>query len=92
MAQAIGTYFPDGTRATRPKGGFVVWVELPHSVDAVALHRKALEHRISIAPGPIFTATGEYRHCIRLSGGHRWSERIEDALRTVGRLARQQQV
>ena len=87
MTQAVGEYFPDGTRATRPAGGFVLWVELPETVDALALHGQALKHQISIAPGPVFSATGQYRHFIRLSGGYPWSDRTEQALQTLGRLA-----
>ncbi len=87
MTQAVGEYFPEGTRATRPLGGFVLWVELPERVNALALFREAVKHRISIAPGPIFSSTGQYDQCIRLSGGHSWSDRIEQALQTLGRLA-----
>jgi len=29
MGDAVATHFPDGTRATRPEGGGVLWVELP---------------------------------------------------------------
>ena len=87
MTQAVGEYFPEGTRATRPTGGFVLWVELPKTVNALRLHRAALKHQISIAPGPIFSATRQYDHCIRLSGGYPWSDRIEQALQTLGGLA-----
>ncbi len=87
MTQAIGEYFPEGTRATRPLGGFVLWVELPETVNALDLHRQALKHQISIAPGPIFSTTGQYGHFIRLNGGYPWSDRIEQALQTLGRLA-----
>src|SRR5215470_3318182 len=33
FAQGIGHYFPEGTRATRPAGGYFVWVGLPPGVD-----------------------------------------------------------
>ena len=88
MTQAIGEYFPAGTRVTRPKGGFVLWVELPESVHAIDLHRKARNHKISIAPGPIFSATDQYDHFIRLNGGYPWSDRIEQGLETLGRIAK----
>lgn len=87
LIEAIGDYFPEGTRVTRPMGGFVVWVELPKSVDALTLYWKALEQKISIAPGPIFSAKGQYSHFIRLHGGILWSDRMEKGLMTLGRLA-----
>ena len=42
-----------GTRATRPQGGYFIWVELPERIDTLQLHRAALGHGISIAPGPL---------------------------------------
>jgi DNA-binding transcriptional MocR family regulator len=84
---AINRYFPEGTRVTRPAGGFVLWVELPKSVNSLELHRKALEENISIAPGPIFSAKQRYQNFVRLSCGQPWSERLEHALITLGRLA-----
>ena len=84
---AISQHFPEGTRVTRPAGGFVLWVELPKRVDSLELYRKALEKKISIAPGPIFSAKQKYQHFIRLSCGQPWSERLEHALITLGRLA-----
>jgi len=52
---ALREYFPEGTRASRPRGGFVLWLQLPGRVDAFQLHRRALQENIGIAPGQIFT-------------------------------------
>lgn len=84
---AIGQYFPAGTRVTRPTGGFVLWVELPKSINALDLHRRALGENISVAPGPIFSAKQKYQNFVRLSCGQPWSEKLERALITLGRLA-----
>lgn len=85
MAAAIGRYFPDGTRVSRPRGGFTLWVEMPEGHDAMALYRKALLAGITIAPGPLFSASGRFAHAIRLNAAF-WSEREEHALATLGRL------
>ncbi|MEC5164147.1 aminotransferase class I/II-fold pyridoxal phosphate-dependent enzyme [Janthinobacterium sp. CG_S6] len=90
MLQAIAVHFPAGTRVTRPQGGYFVWVELPKGVDALALHRSALRHGISIAPGPIFSAKRAFGHCVRLNYGHPWDATHEAAIATLGRLAAQQ--
>lgn len=89
ITQAIRQFFPEGTKVTRPSGGFLLWVELPKSVDSLQLYRQALEHQISIVPGPIFSTTQQYRHCIRLSCGYPWSCEIEQALAVLGHLAKQ---
>lgn len=84
---AISKYFPEGTRATRPLGGFVLWVQLPKSVNSLEFHRRALRERISIIPGSVFSAKQKYQNFIRLSCGLPWSNSVERALITLGRLA-----
>jgi DNA-binding transcriptional MocR family regulator len=87
MLSAIDRYFPPQTAATLAAGGYFTWVELPHSVDALRLFEAALERGISLAPGPIFSASGEFRHHIRLNYGYPWSPEIERAMATLGELA-----
>jgi DNA-binding transcriptional MocR family regulator len=87
VSLAISRCFPEGTRVTRPLGGFVLWVELPKSVNSVELHGKALREKISIVPGAIFSPKQKYQNFIRLSCGQPWSDRLEHALITLGRLA-----
>jgi DNA-binding transcriptional MocR family regulator len=89
MSTAVARYFPAGTKVTRPQGGYVLWVELPRSVDALQLHRRALTKKISIAPGPIFSAKQKYKNCIRLSCGLPWSEKVEQAVQILGVLAKE---
>ncbi|HEY7586719.1 MAG TPA: PLP-dependent aminotransferase family protein [Candidatus Deferrimicrobiaceae bacterium] len=87
VRDAVGRHFPLGTRVTHPKGGFVLWVEMTEGVDAFRLYEEALKAGISIAPGTLFTATGDrYRNCIRLNAAF-WSERTEQALETLGGMA-----
>jgi DNA-binding transcriptional MocR family regulator len=87
VRDAIGRHFPLGTRVTRPGGGFVLWVEMPDGVDAFRLYEEAHKAGISIAPGTLFTATGDkYRNCIRLNAAF-WSERTEQALETLGGMS-----
>ncbi len=90
FSQAVLRHFPEGTRLSRPQGGFVLWVELPPGVDTLRLHRDALKHRINIAPGALFSVKDRYRNCLRLNCGLPWSEPIEAAVRTLGELARKQ--
>jgi DNA-binding transcriptional MocR family regulator len=86
-ASAVAQHFPEGTRVSSPKGGCFLWVELPPAVDAMTLHARALDVGVAISPGPIFSPTGSYRNCIRLSCGAPWTGEIEAAVKLVGRLA-----
>ena len=67
----------------------MLWVELPRSVNSIELHSRALERKISIAPGPIFSPKQRYKNFIRVSCGMPWSEKIDGAVRTLGDLARE---
>jgi len=87
MLGAIDRYFPAQSTATRPDGGYFTWVELPRHVDSLRLFEAALERGISFAPGPMFSASGEFRHHIRLNYGYPWSPEIERAMATLGELA-----
>ncbi|MBV6443352.1 MAG: PLP-dependent aminotransferase family protein [Haliscomenobacteraceae bacterium CHB4] len=87
--RSVCAYFPNETRVCRPGGGFMLWLELPSHIDAFDLYGKALRHGISIAPGHIYSLQGQYRNCMRLCYGLVWEPRIEQALKTLGRLCRE---
>ncbi len=86
-SNVIRDSFPKGTRLTRPQGGFCLWVELPTSISSLDLHRKAIQAKINIAPGPIFSASRKYQNFIRISCGYKWSPRIERGLIALGEIA-----
>jgi DNA-binding transcriptional MocR family regulator len=87
MQRAVSEHFPAGTRVTSPSGGFVLWVQLPAGVEALALYERAMHEHIGIAPGPMFSASDRYRGCIRLNCGCQWTPAIEGALARLGELA-----
>lgn len=86
--RAILDKFPEGTTVTSPQGGFLLWVTMPPSVNALELYDRALAKGISIAPGHMFSLEQRYTNCIRISCGERWSPRIEKAIGTLGELAK----
>jgi DNA-binding transcriptional MocR family regulator len=88
MSRAIAEAFPAGTKLTRPSGGFILWVELPPKVNALEVHERALEAKISIAPGPMFSARQSFRNFIRINCGHPWNRRMEKAVDVLGSIIR----
>jgi DNA-binding transcriptional MocR family regulator len=90
MTQAICDYFPAETCVTRPNGGHVIWVEMPEGFDSLALYETALQHQISIAPGKIFSPSGGFNNCFRLNCGLPWSDEVDRAMQTLGKLIQQQ--
>jgi DNA-binding transcriptional MocR family regulator len=83
MSQAVMRYFPAETRVTRPSGGFVLWVQLPESVDALELYKLALQEDITLVPGHVFSATRQFPNFIRLNAAE-FSYKIERALERLG--------
>lgn len=62
----------------------MLWVELNRKIDTTELYRKAMQQKISIAPGRMFTLQDQYRNCMRLSYGQRWCPFIEERLMLLG--------
>jgi DNA-binding transcriptional MocR family regulator len=85
-SQAAARYFPEGTKISRPAGGFVLWLELPKNVDALKLYRLATLQNIKIIPGVIFSPSGRFKNYIRISYGFPLDDTIDSALCTLGKL------
>ncbi len=89
FTRAIGEHFPSEVKLSTPKGGFIQWLELPKHIDSYKLYQEAMEHKISFAPGSMFTLQDKYQNCLRLSYGMQWTHQVEHALKTLGRLTKQ---
>ena len=89
MTAAVERYLPANTGISAPKGGSVLWLELPRGVDSEKLFDAAIEKNISIMPGDVFTAGKRYKNFIRLSYGHPWSEEMEQGIETLGNIVKE---
>ncbi|SFI54657.1 transcriptional regulator, GntR family [Pseudomonas guineae] len=86
MLASAARHFPASSKVTRPSGGYFLWFEFPQQVDALRLFQLALAQGISLAPGPIFSATRRFGHCARLNYGHPWDAQSEQAMVVLGRI------
>ena len=86
--QAVIEYFPEGTKLSRPQGGFVLWVELPKRVNASKLRSEAMRHHISVVPGKIFSVRCNYNNFIRISFGKPWNEDMDYGLMMLGKIVK----
>ncbi len=85
MSAMVADHFPKATRTSKPVGGSVLWLELPKKVNSEKLFDAAIEAGISIAPGNIFSPCSCYSNFIRLSHGHPWGQRTENAIKWLGK-------
>jgi DNA-binding transcriptional MocR family regulator len=88
FSRAVAEYFPEGTKISRPQGGFMLWVELDKKIDTADLYDRAIRQKISIAPGRMFSLQNQFSNCMRLSYGQRWSEMIDSKLKQLGKIAK----
>ena len=73
-------------KLSNPEGGLSIWVELPHSVDLLATYSLALNKGIVITPGPLFSVSGQFKHCLRISFVHAWNTARRQALTQLTEL------
>lgn len=85
MSDAVMRYFPEGTRLTRPTGGFILWVQLPENVDSLELYKMALQSGITLAPGHVFSATYQFPNFIRLNAAT-FNYATERAIERLGEM------
>lgn len=70
-----------------PRAGMFLWCHLPDGVDAVALARAALAEEVVLAPGNVFSLSGNAGGFMRFNVAQSTEPRLYDVL---GRLIRQQ--
>jgi 2-aminoadipate transaminase len=83
LAGAFGSL--QGSRWSRPDGGFFVWVELPGNIATDALFALALEEGVAFIPGSAFVSKDGPRNAMRLCFANASPAEIFDGM---GRLRR----
>ncbi|WP_237151656.1 aminotransferase-like domain-containing protein [Oryzibacter oryziterrae] len=89
IANRVAERFPEGTRFSLPPVGYLLWIELPPTVDTLALHTRALAEGITVSPGVIFSPGNGYRHHIRLNAANEITPRLLRAIDRLGDLCRE---
>lgn len=67
LLEALDDEMPEGTRFTRPEGGYQVWVELPGGIDTSELLEDARRAGVLFAPGSLFHHDGRVSSGLRLT-------------------------
>ena len=86
MRELVAEHFPHEVCISKPQGGSVLWIRCRSHVDTSKIFSKAIEQGVSFAPGEIFSPSGQYKNYMRLSFGIKWSDKIDHALATLGKL------
>lgn len=86
MVALIRETFPEGSVVNDVDAGMLLWVKLPRNVSSRRLFSEALEHRIRIVPGALFSSSPYFDGYIRLSCGWPLNKERVEAVETLGRL------
>ncbi|WP_280564680.1 PLP-dependent aminotransferase family protein [Chromohalobacter sp. 48-RD10] len=86
MARRVEDSFPIGTRISRPRGGYLLWVELSGCDDTASVLDEALSHGVAFAPGGLFTVDQQFKNCLRLNACEFNTRAAEKALFQLARL------
>lgn len=84
LCEALRVHVPRAT-FVEPRGGYFVWLELPHDLTATALLKTATKLGVTFHPGSRFVSGGGFPHAARLSFAHYDERELVDG---VQRLAR----
>lgn len=90
MSESITRYFPASTGISEPRGGALLWVELPPHCSSMRLFHEALKVGIQISPGDIFSNSPRFNHFVRIGCGMPYSPKIDEALATLGQMLKNQ--
>jgi DNA-binding transcriptional MocR family regulator len=89
LIRLVEEYFPAGTRMSFPQGGFILWIEFPNHLDAVELDKHMAAFKIKIAAGSVFSASGKFRHCIRINYARAaLDQSVLEAVKLIGQEAK----
>ena len=85
---ALEEEMPEGTRWTRPDGGYQVWLELPGALDTSELLADAVAVGVLFAPGSQFNCDGRVSRCLRLTFAMADEEALRRGVRRLARVVR----
>ncbi|REC42361.1 aminotransferase-like domain-containing protein [Chryseobacterium pennipullorum] len=86
IQKSVAQYFPDNTKISEPKGGFMLWLELDKRICTEDLYDEAVSQKVNFAPGRMFSQYNQYQNCMRLNYALEWTDRVESDLEKLGKM------
>jgi len=86
IQKSVTQYFPDNTKISEPKGGFMLWLELDKRICTEDLYDAAVSQKVNFAPGRMFSQYNQFQNCMRLNYALEWTDRVESDLEKLGKM------
>lgn len=84
MLAALEAHMPEGTRWTRPEGGFFIWLTLPEGADAGDVARRASQRGVEVIRGADFYFSDRGHDELRLSYSYPTLDEIDAGIEILG--------
>ncbi len=82
----IQKHFPAQTRLALPRGGSLLWVQLPPAVDGLDVYQAAFDRHIAIIPGTVCSNSKRFRNCVQISCAAPFSPKVRGAIELLGAI------
>jgi len=91
LVEALEKYMPEGSRWSRPEGGYQLWLELPPDpmIDTRDLLADAARAGVLFAPGSNFLCDRRASHGMRLTVAQADAPAIEKGVEALARVVRE---
>ena len=84
--EAIARTFPKGTRVNPPRGGYMLWAELPRAFDLAAVRDLARKERVVFGAGPVFFTDAQPSSSLRLNCAKASEAELVSGLEALGAI------
>lgn len=88
LEEALTGSMPEGTRWTRPDGGYQLWVELPESIDTRDLLPEAARAGVLFSPGTLFMPDARPSNALRLTVAAANEDEIARGVAALGEVVK----
>jgi len=88
LEEALSASMPEGTRWTKPDGGYQLWVELPDPIDTRDLLPEAARAGVLFSPGTLFMPDARPSSAMRLTVAAAGEDEIARGVAALGEVVR----
>ncbi len=92
MLTALQENMPEKVTWTKPRGGFYIWVKLPHNIDATDILKKSIKGGAVFVIGQTFDPLGKKNDCFRLAFSHTPEEKIEEGVKIIANAVKESMI
>lgn len=89
ILEALDRFAPEGSRWTKPLGGFFILMEIPGEIDTTELLPKVIENGVAYVPGQPFFVDDSGANTLRLAFSRETPERIAEGIERMCRVMKE---